>query len=130
MNTPIQPNAGLLTPRSAAEGVVWPAAPGLRAARALAWLFQLEQSQWLTPGALRARQGGQLGRLLAHAFAGSPFYRRRLEAVGWRPGQRLTEQLWRNIPLLTRADLQVHAVDIFNQSVPASHGPVREVITS
>jgi phenylacetate-CoA ligase len=130
MNKPADPISGLLSPKSAVEGVTWPPMPGPRTARALAWLFQLEQSQWLPPAALRARHGAQLNRLLSHAFAASSFHRRRLEGCGWRPGSRLSEQLWRSIPLMTRAELQAHAADIYSRSVPQNHGAVNEVLTS
>src|SRR3954447_21694763 len=88
---------GVLTPRSAMEGFAWPALPGPTGARALAWLFQLDQSQWLPAATLRVRQQAQLLSLVHHAFAHSPFNRRRLEEAGWQPQRELTDEIWKRL---------------------------------
>ena len=104
---------------SALPGVAWPGVPAASTATTLALLFQLEQSQWLSPQQLRDRQVEQLGLLLEHARATVPYYRKRLGAGD-------LDQL----PILSTRDLQDHYEALKSESVPASHGAVTEVRTS
>ena len=91
-------------PRTTREGIGWPALPDTAAARLLAMQLQLEQSQWWPPELIQARQFAQLREVLLHAARTVPFYRSRLTAAGYRPGQSLTEKFWRSLPLITRLD--------------------------
>ena len=116
--------------RSAVEGLVWPATLPPRGAMHLALLFQLEQSQWLAPDQIQANQRQQLTELLRHAHATSPFHRPRLEAAGWRPDRPLTEELWRNIPIMTRADWQNADQSLYCQATPPGHGKIQVLRTS
>lgn len=120
----------MLQPRSTIPGVVWPAIAGPAAARMLSFQFQLAQSERLPPASLRVAQARQLGALLAHAYATSPFHRRRLDAAGLSPDQVRNEDDWRRIPLLTRADWQIAGESLYSTAVPPAHGTGGQLVTS
>lgn len=116
--------------KSSIPGLVWPAVPAAAAARQLALLQQLEQSQWWPAEALRAQQDRQLSVLLRHAAASVPFYRERLAGMGLRPGQPLAPEAWNRIPLLRREDIQRAGKALHSQAVPAGHRPLQKIVTS
>jgi phenylacetate-CoA ligase len=112
------------------NGTLWPGIPGPFASQLLAMQCQFESIQWLSPEEILARQSRQLGRLLAHAFDTTVFYRRRLESVGLSPDSVQGPDQWRRIPLLTRADMQQHQADLVSCAVPDAHGPRSQLFTS
>ena len=112
----------LEVPHSVIEGVLWPAVPGDVAARLLALQHQLEESQWWPPDVMLCQQFRQLGRLLDHAFGNIVFYRERLAAAGYRPGQEITPELWRRLPILTRREVREAGEAIVTANVPRGHG--------
>lgn len=96
----------MLLPKSAAQGIVWPALPNPTDSLLLALQYQLEQSQWRSPLSLQQMQLLQLTALLSYASRAVPFYRERLLAIP-RLGKRcLTMSDLRSMPILTRAELQ------------------------
>lgn len=111
--------------QSALPGVVWPALPAQTGAIALGLLFQLEQSQWLSPERLRERQLQQLGILLKHAYATVPLYRDRWRGI-FDPAQPLTPECFAALPLLTRRELQDQFENLKSSNIPAAHGSVGE----
>lgn len=117
--TPTQPTlTDALT--SNVPGIRWPAVVGARDAAVLALLFQMESTQWLSAEALHEQQNQQLGALLDHARRHCPFYQDRLpDTIG----------RWHEIPLLTRADLQMHADAIRASAFPPAHGKTFEIAT-
>lgn len=122
MSGPRIDNPSTLIPRSALPGVAWPAVPSQQAATLLAALHELEQSQWWTAEQLQAHQFKQLQALLAHACKTSPWYRERLAANGYRPGETLTPKRWAQLPLLQREELQLNADALLCENTPAGHG--------
>ena len=116
--------------RSSIPGLAWPAVPSAAAARQLALLQQLEESQWWPAEALRAQQDRQLSMLLGHAAASVPFYRERLAGIGLRPGRALRPEVWSRIPLLRREDIQQAGAALHSQAVPAGHGRTQKIVTS
>ena len=90
--------------KSSIPGLAWPAVPTAAAARQLALLQQLEESQWWPAETLRAQQDRQLAVMLRHAAATVPFYRERLAGIGLRPRRALSAEAWAQIPLLRRED--------------------------
>ncbi len=118
------------TPRSAIDGISWPAVSQPAAASLLALQFQLEQSQWWTPEELARFQLRQLNAVLAHAFATVPLYRERLAACGYVPGIALDETAFRQLPLLERSEVQARGTDLASAEVPPGHGSVQESRTS
>jgi phenylacetate-coenzyme A ligase PaaK-like adenylate-forming protein len=74
----------------------------LRGRPTLAHLSRLERTQWCSRDQLRALQDEELGKLLNHAFASSPHYRRKFEDAGIHPDDiRGVEDIGK-LPLLTR----------------------------
>ena len=116
--------------RSSIAEVVWPAVPEPRASAVLAVLFQLEQTQWWSPEAIRERQFDQLRLLLAHAQRTIPFYRARLNQAGVEPDRWLDPSVWSRIPLLARADIQAAGDALLSDSLPSGHGSRSEIFTS
>ncbi len=119
-----------LAPISATAGLVWPALPRPEATKALALLYQLEQSQWWPPEVLRERQFWQLQGLLRHAQRTVPFYRERLGAAGIDPTRPLSAETWARIPILTRGELQTSLAALTSRRPPKAHGRTREITTS
>lgn len=107
-------------PTSNVPGIHWPAVVGARDAAVLALLFQMESTQWLSAEALRERQDRQLGALLDHARRYCAFYRERF------PNGLAS---WREIPLLTRADLQTQADAMRASAYPRAHGKTFDIAT-
>ncbi|HXP73238.1 MAG TPA: AMP-binding protein [Stellaceae bacterium] len=91
---------------------------------------QLEGSQWWSPELLQRYQFALLERLLAHAHETVPFYRTRLAALGYRAGQSITPEFWRQLPILKRSDVQDQGDALKSTSVPAEHGDAFKVNTS
>lgn len=111
-------------------GAFFPAVPDLYAARLMAVLYQMEQSQWLSDEQLQARQQGQLALLLKHAWDTSPGYRPRLESAGYDPALPHDHSIWSAIPVLKRSDLQQEHASLVSRAVPGSHGVVFTVESS
>lgn len=109
------------------SGIAWPAIPRDEAARLMALLFQLEQSQWLSPEGQRNRQLAQLRGLLSHARAQSPYFAERLAGV---PVTTLEWDDFGEIPVMTRQDIQEHGVRMLAQQWPSGHGESIDSTTS
>ena len=120
----------LINVNTAVPGIAWPAIPSSAASAMLAMQFQLSQSQWLKPDDLRRNQLRQLHALLTHAQATVPFYQGRLEAAGFDAKRELTPQLFQNLPLLSRREVQDKGPDLYSRSVPPTHGRTTEGTTS
>ena len=91
----------LPTPLSGVPGYVFPSLPPAATSLQLALQFQLEQSQWWPAERLRAEQLRQLGLVVRHAFATSPFYREHYASLGGPPPAELTEADWAKLPIVT-----------------------------
>lgn len=115
--------------QSAVPGAAWPAIPAGNGAVVLALLHQLEQTQWLAPEELRARQLRQMEVLLRHAHATVPFYRDRWAGL-YDPAAPLSEARLARLPLLSRRDLQESFAQLASRNPPAAHGAVEERRTS
>ena len=109
-------------PKKSVSGITWPRVTGGRDATLLALLFQFEQMQWAPPEQLRAWQTRQLQALLTHSLRSVPYYREKLGDAGFAPERPVTEEVWRNIPLLTREDILDADVAMQSSQVPKSHG--------
>ena len=123
--------AGLeAVPLSDLEGMAWPAIPTPIASRMLSLQQQLAHSQWWPQEELRRRQFRQVAPLVEHAFRTVPFYGRRLAAAGYRPGQEITEEFWRGLPLLSRVEVRSAGAAMRSTALPQQHGPLSETSTS
>ncbi len=96
----------------------------------LATIRQLDDTQYLPPAELRARQFRQLEQLLGHVARHVPFYAPALSAMGWQPGSPLAEAQWAALPVLSRVAVQQAGSALHCASVPAPHGPISSDSTS
>lgn len=112
-----------MTLRSAIPSVPFPAILSGRAAELIAVIRQLDQSQFWPEAQLRAAQWQQLTALLDHCCRTVPYQAERLRRIGYAPGKRLTEAVWRRLPVLTRADLQQLGDRLHATIVPPAFGP-------
>lgn len=120
----------MLNVKSTVRGIAWPGIAGPFASQLMAMQFQFEQTQWLSPEEILERQVPQLGLLLAHAYATTPFYKQRLDAAGLPPEAITGPDTWRQIPLLTRGDIQAAGEALHSSAVPDEHGPRSRMMTS
>ena len=113
-----------IEPRPGIDGIAWPRVPSAQGRIVLALLAQLESSQFWPEARLKAHQHAQLGLLMAHCHAKIPFYRERLEQVGYRPGQTFDPEQWRALPILDRTDLRGNLKTLSTDDYPKNHGGV------
>ncbi len=99
------------------------------AATVLAVLHQLERTQWLAPRQIEALQYRQLEALLRHAFASVPFYRRQW-ALCFDPSAPLDARRFRELPVLSRRELQQNYEELKSERLPPQHGTPSESSTS
>ncbi len=116
--------------RTTVAGIAWPAIVSTPGATLLALLFQFEQSQWLSPAELAARQFQQLDVLVDFLWQTSDFYRERLAAAGWSPGRKLDAATWRALPILKRATVQSSRAQLIVENSPKAHGRPLEYSTT
>ena len=116
-----------MTLRSAIPAIAFPAVMSGRAAELVALLRQYDQSQYWTADAMRQAQFAQVTALAEHAARTVPFHAERLARTGWKPGRAITPQMWRRLPILTRADVQQLGDKLHAAIVPPAFGPVSVV---
>ena len=107
---------------SASDLLIWPGVLGRHGAAVGSILQQIETTQWWPAERLRDQQFRQIEVLLAHARAQVPFYRDRLTSAGFDAGKPLTAEVWDNISVLSRADIQAAGDNLFCQQPPDNHG--------
>ncbi|MDA0231126.1 MAG: AMP-binding protein [Proteobacteria bacterium] len=110
--------------------MAWPAFPDQRTAFVLSLLYQMERSEHWPAERIRRYQFRQMTLLLRHAGRHVPFYRERFKQIGLDVDAPLTPENWRQIPLLTRADVQENFTALQSEAVPKAHGRVSEVFSS
>ncbi len=114
--------------RTTRAGISWPAIPNEKSSQLLALLLQLEKSQWWPAQKLRRAQFAQALNLLHHARKTVPYYQ---ESLAFLDGVlELTEEIWQQLPVITRQDLQQFDEQLLSISIPPSHGSVSEIRTS
>ncbi len=111
-----------VTPLSGITGMVWPALPAAANVNAFAVLFQLEQSQWWTAEEILGHQLRQAQQLAAFALDNVPFYDTRLAPLRGLAEGALTPELWRRLPVLTRAEIQETGPGLSAPRSPKNHG--------
>ncbi len=117
--------------KSAIEGIHWPAVPAPSAASLMAILLQLERDQWLPAAEIERRQRQQLRALLLHAQKSVPYYRKKLAPIAKQlETGALTPELWAEVPLLQRADIQGADQRLMSRALPRQHGKVSQTFTS
>ncbi len=80
----------------------------------------LEESQWWPHERLVELQNNKLQKLIAHAYACVPFYRRRMDAAGVRPENVRSSADLAALPVLTKQDIQIYGDELLAQNVDRS----------
>lgn len=93
-------------------------------------LYQLEQTQWLSPDELFFHQGRQLNSLFMHAAETVPFYKQRFAEAGVDPAAKVTHETIARLPVLRRPELQGAGEAINTTALPKSHGKINQIETS
>ena len=115
--------------RSAVPGLGWPALLPPRATAFYALWRQLDDSQWLGRADIEKLQREQLFRRLDFAAQHQPDLQNLVRRLPWQAMDVPLAQLMRELPILTRRDLQASA-GAWRASAPVSHGQVSELKTS
>ena len=113
-----------------AELGLWPRIQPQAEALALALQFQFRESERWPPARLLANQHLQVQHLIRHAVATVPFYAERLAPVAELPPGRMTIDAFREVPLLTRREIQDAGNALVTSKLPAGHGRMYPVKTS
>jgi phenylacetate-CoA ligase len=115
--------------RADVQGLAWPPIVTGQAAVLGALVRQFDDSQWMAPADLEARQREQLEVLAEHCAKYSPYFARVLKQAGLKPRALGKPGGLNRLPILTRRRLQA-ATDLFCSAAPNSHMPVSESRTS
>lgn len=123
-----RPDAAVAVPPSVVPGIVWPALPNGGDRLILALQHQFDQSEWYAPEVLLDLQLGQLRRLCADAARSVPFYKDRLRP--FLDAGKTTLEAWRQVPLMTKSDIQAAGEALVSRGYPESHGTVGDIWTT
>lgn len=122
--------ADTATPFSGVTGMAWPALPPRQDVNAFALLFQLEQSQWWSADDIFRQQLRQAQVLAVFAAQSVPFYKSRLGDLRAKEPGALTAEMWRSLPILSRAEVQEAGDALYAPEVPKKHGRRLTYVTS
>lgn len=89
----------------------------------------LMRSQYWSAERMQIHQRSQLTQLLRHARQNVAFYETRLDAV-FRPDGEIDWNRWRELPILTRADMRNHREAMQARELPPGHGATRTFASS
>jgi len=115
--------------KSQMPGMAFPAITSQGHAQLLATLWQLDKTQWLPSEQLRHQQLLQFAQLMRHAQRQVPFYRDRLGDLGSQK-RPLNYDSLREIPLLTRSDIQLNHDSLQAKTLPSGHDSAGTTETS
>lgn len=127
-----------LSVRSAwARHVLFPAEGMMRGIPLTRRFREFSQAQWWPRAKLDAYREQKLRRLVAHAYATVPFYRRRMDRAGVRPAEIRTANDLARLPIVGRADVIEHVQSMISTSIDPEHlrkgsssGSTGRVVTS
>ncbi len=114
--------------KSYIPGVIWPAIPSPNAAAMLSLQYQLEKNQYMPPEWIEQQQLRQAQQLLQHAVETVPYYQEKIPACLAKDS--LTPELWQQIPIMEREDLQEAGNNIISGKRPKGHGQLNKIQTS
>jgi phenylacetate-CoA ligase len=109
---------------------VWPAFSSPHGAQILAMLYQLENSQYLPPAELLAKQLLQINEIFRHSIRRVPYYKETLKAAGFNRSMDITSEQWLQVPVLSRSAVQKHREELLSIKIPQNHGRTGVVKTS
>lgn len=101
-----------MLPPSLIDRVIFPFHERLKGKPTYARLRELEESQWLTPEALRELQFARLQRHLQFAYREVPYYQRLLDEHGLPPSRIASFEDFAKIPCLTKELIRKHLDDL------------------
>ncbi|MGE5722201.1 MAG: phenylacetate--CoA ligase family protein [Sphingomonadales bacterium] len=116
--------------RGDVPGESWPPLASTRTAPLVAFLHQLELTQWLPTEEIAAGQYRQLVAVAGHCSRHSPRFRARLREAGLEPTDLASPQGLAALPPLTRQQAQAKDPPIFCSATPPVHGRTFTVGTS
>jgi len=114
---------------SAIPGICWPIVPTPMAAQVLSQLYYFATSEYFSSAQLLEMQFLQLVELINFARKTVPYYREKLAHLPIITHAEQLREVWHQIPVLTRLDLQQAKDGIFSQEPLPSHEP-SELMTS
>jgi phenylacetate-CoA ligase len=100
--------------------LVYPLYERITGRRVLSKLRELERAQWLPQSQIQARSRERLRDLLVHAYRQVPFYRRRIDVLGYAPEALAEPELFGQLPLLTKQDIIEHRDEMVARDFPRS----------
>ena len=117
-------------PYSGITGLAWPALPPTAGQAVLATQLQFELSQWLSFETIRARQYGQLRRLVRFAIEQVPHYRDHLAATGLSGVEAIDHENFLHWPVLAKSAVQQDGNRFLSRNLPEGHAGVHWTTTS
>ena len=116
--------------KSYIPGEIWPAFANPYGAQILAYMYQLEKSQYLPPAELLEKQFLQINEIIRRSIRRVPYYKETLISAGFRKNQEVTPDLWHQVPVLTRNSVQKYQQKLLNSKIPSNHEPTNTIRTS
>jgi phenylacetate-CoA ligase len=116
--------------RSDLPGIVWPPVSTGSVATLVSLVQHLDETQWMSAEDLATHQYRQLAALTKHAARHSRQFRERLSRARLTAEDLSTPDGLRQLPVLTRRDIQSAGADLFCAEVPAGHAPSVDTKTS
>ena len=101
-----------------ARHLVYPLHEAIMRRPTLAYLEELEGSQWLDRAGIERLQLEKLRRLLAAAVEHCPWHAQRIRAAGLDPGSPISLDDLRRLPTMTKADARAHVNEMVWRDVP------------
>ena len=98
------------------RNLILPAYERLRGRKMSRYFRELEKSQWRPREKIRERQWERLARMLEHAYRQVPFYRRRFDQLGVKPGEVSNSEEFARIPLLEKKHLRDYQEELIAKS--------------
>jgi len=90
----------------------------------------LDKSQWWSISEMEKYQFHHLNRLLDHAMQNNEYYRNTFASFYSRQSTILNSEMWQQLPILKREDIQKTSGKLFSQNIPSNHGKVHSISTS
>ncbi len=113
--------------QSSMAEISWPPMPAPMSAQLLTLLNYLEYSQWLPTEELLNLQFQQLAQVVTHAQKTVPYYQDCLSQFKHLDHAQSLNELWSDLPILTRQDLQNIGSNLYSNASPPTHGePVKQ----
>ena len=101
--------------------ILYPLYRRIKRDRVLAYLREMHRVERLEPAEIRQFQWRKLKRLLEHAAANVPYYRRIFKDLGAEPGDFKSLEDFKSFPILTKRDIKANKQDLIAENYPRKH---------